>query len=120
MPTCESWSCLLTAVPGLAPVWRLGNRGLGIHMHARERRESERSDMADPRVETPSLSDHTEFTETKVQGPEYHATTRQVLTAVTRMRCICTVSVHTQLLRLGSCMSLSSPWSPSLVGLLVS
>jgi hypothetical protein len=43
-------------------------RGLGIHLHARERRERERSGMVDLRAETASLGDKSEFTETKDQS----------------------------------------------------
>ena len=53
----------------------LGNRGLGIHLHARERRERERSGMVDLRVETASLGDKTEFTETKDQSHTHHGST---------------------------------------------
>ena len=43
----------------------LGTRGLGVHLHARERRvgQTAERDMADLRAERPSSSDYTEFTE---------------------------------------------------------
>ena len=72
--TCESLS-FRSRRPGLPLSGKPRTRGSGIHLHARERRDRERSRMVESRAETASLSDKTEFTETEDQSRTHHGST---------------------------------------------
>jgi hypothetical protein len=66
--------CLVCPVVPARP--RLGDRGLGIHLNAREReRDKSVRVMVDLRAETSSLSNKTEFTETQGQSAPHYGST---------------------------------------------
>ena len=73
--TCESLS-FRSRRPGLPLSGKPRTRGSGIHLHARERRDTERAEhVIDLRAETASSSDKTEFTETEDQSRTHHGST---------------------------------------------
>ena len=66
--TCESWSCLSRRL-GSPPSGQPRTRDPHACARGRGSEDRERRDMVDvPRVETPSLSDQTKFTETQNQS----------------------------------------------------